>query len=234
MLRLYTVALIALLAGLTVYFGGSFFMSKQTLKQSSTTITRLQTENSTLAKKLQQLSIVESDEIPQPLLSVTELDLMEDILVTYPHLSDQQKRIIIDTIFEASEAYSINPFIIYSLIHAESSFRFWIEHSQVTINGQKMRAVGLGGIMWYWWGEMLSEAKIASTRSELFDPVTNIRAIVHIYHHLTTISMHKDASNIHHSAMLRYFGGSYSHYIKSIEAKMMTIIQRKLYLKDTQ
>ena len=195
-------------------------------------ITDLNTTNESLIKKLNLLQ-TEQSLIKQPLdslLSISHLDLMEDILVTYPHLSDQQKRIIIDTIFEESSKYNINPFIIYSLIHAESSFRFWIEHAQVTINGQKMRAVGLGGIMWYWWGEMLSEAKIASTRSELFDPVTNIRAIVHIYHHLTTISMHKDASNIHHSAMLRYFGGSYSHYIKSIEEKMMTIIRRKMYL----
>ena len=173
----------------------------------------------------------EHSTIEEPLevfLSVSSLDLMEDIL-QYSHLSDKQKQLIIETIFEESAAYNINPIIIYSLIHAESSFRFWIEHPQTTINSQKMRAVGLGGIMWYWWGDMLSEANIASSRSELFDPVTNIKATVFIYNHLLSLPIHKDAKNIHHSAMLRYFGGSYPQYVKSIEAKILHLVRQKLY-----
>lgn len=193
-------------------------------------ITDLNTTNESLIKKLDLLQ-TEQSLIKQPLdslLSISQLDLMEDIL-QYSHLSDKQKQLIVETVFEESAAYNINPIIVYSLIHAESSFRFWIEHPQTTINGQKMRAVGLGGIMWYWWGDMLSEANIASFRSELFDPVTNIKATVFIYNHLLSLPMHKDAKNIHHSAMLRYFGGSYQHYVKAIEAKILYLVRQKLY-----
>lgn len=162
------------------------------------------------------------------LFTVTKLDIMED-MVQYTQLSDKQKKIITETLFEESEKYGINPLVLYSLIHAESSFRFWIEHSQVTIAGQKMKAVGLGGVMWYWHSEKLTKAGIASNRSELFDPVTNIRATAFIFDGYMKQPMHKDATNLHHSAMLRYFGGSYKSYIQSIEKKMMTVLGRKIY-----
>lgn len=190
-------------------------------------ITTKDVEIQKLQKENQKLKALNSED-DGVLFTVTKLDIMED-MVQYTQLSDKQKKIIIETIFEESKKYDINPLVLYSLIHAESSFRFWIEHSQVTIAGKKMRAVGLGGVMWYWHGEKLTKADIASNRSELFDPVTNIRATAFIFDDYMKQPMHKDATNLHHSAMLRYFGGSYKSYIQSIEKKMMIVLGRKIY-----
>ena len=85
----------------------TIFYNKNKLIEAElrTQLVDLNTTNQNLTKKLGLLQ-TEQSLVEQPLdslLSISQLDLMEDLLVTYPHLSDQQNHIIIDTIFETSE-----------------------------------------------------------------------------------------------------------------------------------
>lgn len=166
-------------------------------------------------------------------VSLTKYDLEVDIK-KYTQISNRVKKEIVSEIIDVSKKYDINPLIIYGLIHAESSMKYWINHKEVyvTISGkkQKVKAIGLGGIVWEWWGNQLVKEGIAEVRSDLYDPTINIRATAFVYNKLLDMKMHKSAKNKDESAMLRYFGGDYISYVNRINTKIGTIVSHKLYV----
>lgn len=170
------------------------------------------------------------------LVYVAKEDLLNDLLNNYPDVSTKTKILILETILSESEKYNINPLILYSLVFVESSFRHWLEHSEAIINKGdkkiKIRAVGLTGVVWEWWGEKLKDAGIVETRGDLFDPVTNIKAGAFVYNQMYQMEMHKSAKYKDESALLRYFGGDYISYIQRIDAKIATFVRPNLYRKD--
>lgn len=107
------------------------------------------------------------------LVYVGKEDLLNDLITHYPDVSTKTKIAILETILSEAEKYNMNPLILYSLCYVESSFRHWLEHDLTTItkNGkqQKIRAVGLTGVVWEWWGDKLKDAGIAETRGDLLD-----------------------------------------------------------------
>ncbi len=167
------------------------------------------------------------------LFEFTDLDLLKDMNKMYPHLSTNVKKIIVKTILIESKKYNINPLIIYSLIHTESSMRPWINHKRVLIkiDGKKkyIQAVGLGGIVWEWWGKKLKDAEIAEVRSDLFNPEINIKAVVFVYNKLYNKQKLKNAKSQDESAMIRYFGGGYKSYFQKIDKKIAQLVSTKLY-----
>ena len=173
---------------------------------------------------------------PVSYVELYKADLKQDLLTNYPDVSTRNKEVILNTILEEATKYNINPLILYSICYTESSFRHYIEHSQILIEKDKkkisIKAIGLMGIVWEWWGEQLIEHKIAEVKSDLFDPAINIRAGAYIYNELYKQDKHKDATNKDESAMLRFFGGSYPSYVARIDAKIASFIRPKLYRKD--
>jgi len=167
------------------------------------------------------------------LIQFTKADIMKDIIIHYNGISNRVKKVIIETILEESIKYDINPLILYSLIHTESSMRYWIEHKPtfVVIDKKKIKikAVGLGGVVYEWWGEKLKKAKILSVRSDLFDPAINIRATAFVYNELFKMKKHPKATTQDESAMIRYFGGGYKSYFKKIDDKIASLIGNKMY-----
>lgn len=163
-------------------------------------------------------------------------DLLNDLTTHYPDVSTKTKIAILETILSEAEKYNMNPLILYSLCYVESSFRHWLEHDLTTItkNGkqQKIRAVGLTGVVWEWWGDKLKDAGIAETRGDLFDSVTNIKAGAFVYNEMYHMEMHKSANYKDESALLRYFGGDFVSYIGRIDAKIATFVRPNLYRKN--
>lgn len=169
------------------------------------------------------------------LVYVTKEHLLNDLIENYPEISTKVKIDIIQTIISESEKYGNNPLIGYSIGYNESSFKPWMEHDLTTIikNGKpiKIRAVGIMGVVWEWWGDKLKEAGIAETRGDLFDPVINIKAGMFVYNEMYKMDKLKSAKNKDESALLRYFGGNYPAYVQRIDAKISSLIRPGLYRK---
>lgn len=161
------------------------------------------------------------------------ISTLEDDIKTYHQLSPSIQKVIIEQIVKTSKKYNINPLIIYSLIHTESSMRFQIQHGLVhlKIDGKRVntRAVGLGGIIWEWWGSQLRRANIAQARSDLFLPVINIKAIGYILN--AFYKMHKlpGCKTKDESMLRRYFGGNFKSYSDKIDRKIMSLVRPTLY-----
>lgn len=145
-------------------------------------------------------------------------------------ISKATKELIFNNVMANSKKYGISPLIVTSLISVESSFMFWIGHKQCSVtldNGKKakIRAVGLGGVVWEFWGSKLIQNGIAKTRSDLYKPEVNIEAICYILTELKKQPLKKGAKTATESALLRYFGGNYQTYITRIAKKMFDIIK---------
>lgn len=197
-------------------------------------MTKAYKETSTKLQELEkEYNIISSS---GSLVYVGKEDLLNDLMTHYPDVSTKTKVAILETILSESEKYNMNPLILYSLVYVESSFRHWLEHDLTTITKnnkqQKIRAVGLTGVVWEWWGDKLKDAGIAETRGDLFDPVTNIKAGAFVYNEMYHMDMHKSANYKDESALLRYFGGDFVSYIGRIDAKIATFVRPNLYRKD--
>lgn len=152
-------------------------------------------------------------------------DLQKDLL-NYKHLSKEHRREILISIQEASKKYSVNPIILYAMLHTESSFRWWITHGR---SGQKDRAVGIAGVRYGIWGKSLMKAKIIETKSDLYTIDKGIHAMAWIYNHERQKPLKSDAKNADESAMLRYFGGNYKSYVEAINNKIAALFLQKMY-----
>lgn len=162
---------------------------------------------------------------PGQIVAITIDDLYND-LATYDHLSSAHRTAILTTIAEVSRKYDINPIILYSLIHVESTFRWWLIHGS---DKDKDRACGLGGIRYGIWGDQLKFEGIIETKSDLYLIEPNIRAIGYVYNHNRQLELKSGSSHSDMSALIRYFGGNYKEYFKRIDDKIISIFHSKLY-----
>lgn len=165
-------------------------------------------------------------------INLTKDDLEKD-LKQYSNISNRVKKDIIETVLTVANQYKINPLIIYSLLHAESSMNFFIEHTPVVqnINNKQVKtnALGLGGVIWEWHSDDLIREGIAEVKSDLYDPKINIRATAFVYDKMYKLEKIKDAKSQDESAMLRYFGAANKGYFERIDAKIGSMIAEKLY-----
>ena len=164
---------------------------------------------------------------PTTVLSLDMSDLLTD-LQSYSHLSDKHKLTIIEAIQSASKQFDINPLILYSIIHVESSFRWWLVHATPNTK-DKDPALGLGGIRHSIWGDQLKSANIIQVKADLFDISCNIHAIAYVYDQLRSDPMHKSATNRDMSALLKYFGGDFVSYFNKINDKVVQLTQSHIY-----
>jgi hypothetical protein len=168
------------------------------------------------------------------LVSLTKEDLAED-LKKYLHLSTRAREQILVAILEAAEEFQVSPIILYGILQTESSLQSWVKHNETTIVKNnvsiKVRAIGLGGIIWEWHGEDLVANGIAETKADLYDPVVNIRGTAYIFSMMKGMPMKSGAKSARESALLRYFGGNYQAYVTRVYNNIGTIAVQK-QLKD--
>lgn len=181
----------------------------------------------------------QKEQVVKPsLIELYREDLQKDLFNNYPDVSSRVKNNILNTVFEESEKYNINPLILYSICYVESTFRHWKEHNTINIikdnKKVKIRAVGTTGVVWEWWGDSLRKVNIAETRGDLFNPQISIRAGAFVFNELRKREMHKLAKTKDESALLRYFGGSYISYVQKIDAKIASLVRPKLYRNNIQ
>jgi len=226
--------------GVTVFVIGTFVAGyivngRNTSLEKTTQEQRIALNDNTKMLKTAQENYREVME-NSSLVYVSKIELLEDLQRNYAETSMKTKLLILETIISESEKYGMNPLILYSLCYVESSFRHWLEHDTATINKNgkpvKIRAVGLTGVVWEWWGDKLQDAGIAETRGDLFDPVTNIKAGAFVYNQMYHMERHKSAKFKDESALLRYFGGDYIAYLNRIDAKIATFVRPNLFRKD--
>jgi cell division protein FtsB len=224
--------LLVMLVVLGICYGFEYNLSTKLTQQETehnTNYIQLVTENDILSEQVKDLS--------------NELSTLKGI---DPYLSDIKKYVlakkgislkikedIFDAIVDGSTKYNLNPLVVTALIDVESSFRFWIEHQKTLVtldNGKKqhIQAVGLGGVVWEFWGKKLVKADIATTRSDLFNPEVNVLAICFILDNLTKKKLKEGAKTPMESALLRYFGGNYKSYLKKVSTRTFDIIKHRL------
>lgn len=167
---------------------------------------------------------------PKPeIASITTDALRIDLTANSTHLSSRQRKEILDAIAATSNLYSVSPLILYSIASVESSFRAWITHNQVEIQGKKDNAIGLTGILYTWWGDQLKDSNIIETKTDLYNPQINILACGYVFNELRKLPLLKGTTTRTESALRRYFGGNYKSYSDKIHAKIGSIIFKKVY-----
>lgn len=153
------------------------------------------------------------------LVNVTYSNLKTFLDENATHLSSDKRELIHKEILLMSSKYKINPLIYYSIINTESNFKWWIEHPKVLLkvkseaNGKLIkkyvRAVGMGGIIWEVWRDQLIKEKIAFSRTDLFDPITNIRAMALVYNVGYHSKLLRNVKDRNINALMRYYGVMY-------------------------
>ena len=143
---------------------------------------------------------------------------MRSDLDSYNHLSESEKSEIMSSIFKYSDIYDVDPCILYAVLKTESEMHPKIEHNSTYIKSlnKKIKAVGLGGVVWEFWGTKLRDANIAKIRSDLFEIEANIAASAFILNELKHLPKLPKAKNITESMLMRYYGSQTAGYHKKI------------------
>lgn len=157
---------------------------------------------------------------------IVVLDLKE-----YNYLSNNLKNDIIVSMDSASKQYDVPILLLHAIFRVESDYRFAIDHKRVTVYIKNKRvttnAIGLGGVMWVFWGDSLRLHKIAEKESDLYVPQVNVRASAYI---LRTIinkeSQTSNEQNIIANIIRKYYGA----YSKEYENRM-EIVTSDLWMK---
>ena len=147
---------------------------------------------------------------------------MQSDLDSYNHLSESEKSEIMSSIFKYSDIYDVDPCILYAVLKTESEMHPKIEHNSTYIKSlnKKIKAVGLGGVVWEFWGSKLRDANIAKIRSDLFEIEANVAASAFILNELKHLPKLPKAKNITESMLMRYYGSQTAGYHKKIYYKV--------------
>ena len=152
-----------------------------------------------------------------------ELDIIRADLNTYGS-SKMFLDIVIPEIKETSEKYRIPIGLLHAIFRVESDYRFNITHDKVVVtvkgNNVATNAVGLGGILWVYWGDSLRANKIAEVEQDLFLPNVSIRATGYILRVLINSEIKaggKNSYNILANVVKRYYGAYNDQYVERMK-----------------
>lgn len=171
------------------------------------------------------------------LFHYTKTDLHAAMAESYRFLSTRQIDTLIEAIYATSKRYNMDPLILYAICATESSFRWWLTHDKVKVLNDQNKpietsAIGLGGVIYEIWGNKLKEQGIIETKTDLYNPVTNIEAIGFIYTQLKAMPLKDGSSHAAQSALIRYFGGNYQAYFKKIDEVIIQLFRTKFYERE--
>lgn len=166
-----------------------------------------------------------------------ELKIVRDDLITYGR-SERVSKIITETIEEVTEEYSLPIGLLHAIFRVESDYKFNITHPTVTVSvhGKNVttNAIGLGGIVWVYWGDSLRSKGIADTELDLYLPDVNIRASGYILRYLIDDEMKRKElieENILDNVIKRYYGAYSPIYLSKME-KVTSDLWMKRIAKD--
>jgi len=152
-----------------------------------------------------------------------ELRLVNDDLLTYGH-SAHIRKIILEAIEQTSKEYKLPIGLMHAIFRVESDYRFMITHPTVNVvaKGKSIttNAVGLGGVMWVFWGDSLKAHKIAETEMDLYLPDVSIKASGYILRYLINDEMSKHSQSeytILDNVIRRYYGAYSDTYLNKME-----------------
>jgi hypothetical protein len=152
-----------------------------------------------------------------------ELDIIRADLNTYGS-SKMFLDIVIPEIKETSEKYRIPIGLLHAIFRVESDYRFNITHDKVVVpvkgNNVATNGVGLGGILWVYWGDSLRANKIAEVEQDLFLPNVSIRATGYILRVLINSEIKAGGKNSHNilaNVVKRYYGAYNDQYVERMK-----------------
>lgn len=156
------------------------------------------------------------DDVPPEILALRDamFDDMEKL-----NLEPLLKMQYIDEIIKQSFIYNIDPKLVYATIYVESTFNEDAKHKPTYVRKLKreVQALGLGGVVWEFWGSYLKKNTTLTQKSDLKDPLKNIEATAAILAHLASFEIHPKAQTAEESASIRYYGAHSGNYMRKIK-----------------
>ena len=145
-------------------------------------------------------------------------DLMFADLLKFKYLTDEFRYELVDLINKAAIKFDTDPKLIYSFIRTESAFNIRAKHTPVYVKalGQKVQAIGLGAVIWEFWGDELLANTTLTKKSDLKDYRKNIEATAYIISALAQKEKHKKAKNDIDTIAIWYFGKYNYDYVSKI------------------
>ncbi len=151
-----------------------------------------------------------------------ELDLVKEDLNTYGSVSSKLQTIIVNKIGEVSEKYNLPIGLLHGIFRVESEYRFYITHPTVKVSVHnrtiETNALGLGGILWCYWGDSLRSHGIAESETDLYLPEVNIEAAAYILRYLVDDELKEGNSYILPRVITRYYGVYSSLYLTKMQS----------------
>lgn len=188
----------------------------------------------TLYQFLQSSKIPQKQEITISENRPYELSLIKEDLQTYGR-SKRISGIILKSIEETSKEFRLPIGLMHAIFRVESDYKFMTIHPTVNVpvKGKIIttNAIGLGGILWCYWGDSLRVKGIAEDEMELGLPDINIRASGYILRYLIDDEMSKknlSANTILSNVVTRYYGAYSSLYLEKMERVTSDLWMRRI------
>jgi len=161
-----------------------------------------------------------------------ELLLVAEDLKMYDYVSESVRQLILDSLESANKRFKVPIGLMHAVTRTESEYRFWIDHATVTVTVRGKRvttnAIGLGGVIWAFWGDTLSYFNVAHNRSDLYLPGVGIMAQACVLHLIINDVMSANTSipNIVARIQSKYYGAYAREYIAR-----MKLVTSDLWIK---
>lgn len=141
------------------------------------------------------------------------------------YLSNKVRDLIKNSMQRAADKYKLPIILMHAIFKVESDYQYWIKHPTVRVNVDGKRistnAIGLGGIMWCFWGDSLKANRIAETKSDLYLPDVNVMASAYILRTLINYEEKNNPrlnkSNILNNVVRQYYGRFNRKYIRKMQ-----------------
>ena len=154
-----------------------------------------------------------------------QLEIVNDKINDLDYLSNKIGNLIQISMQEASEKYKLPIILMHAIFKVESDYMYWVKHPtvKVMVRGREIitNAIGLGGIMWCFWGDSLRANHIAETKSDLYMPDVNVMASAYILRTLIDEVAKNNPrltkKNILGKVIRQYYGAYSKHYLKKMQ-----------------
>ena len=149
-----------------------------------------------------------------------KISLVND-MASMMHLSSEQQSLILDEIWKQSKKYKINPAFLYTILWKESRFRNDVIHKPTYVRTLKkeVQALGMGGIVWDFWGDKLKANTSLKSKKDLKKWEKNIEATAYILSYLKSLPKVSNTKNKYESAASRYYGKYQANYVNKTMSK---------------
>ena len=136
------------------------------------------------------------------------------------HLSDEDSKEIAALIPIYAKKYDIDSAVLFGVLWKESRFQHTVEHKPTNVKalGKTVQAIGIGGIVYEFWGSKLEAAGIIKEKEDLYLLDKGIESSAFVLSELKKLGPLK-GHNLTDSMLHRYYGASTKHYAKKVISK---------------